>query len=80
MTNNIKYIYFIVDKNMASIINRYLKIYVDKFFSEKTYIKKYFQWSLLEDFDESYSDDKILERENHWKQVFNSRKEGLNDN
>lgn len=44
------------------------------------YIKKYFQWSLLEDFDESYSDDKILERENHWKQVFNSRKEGLNDN
>lgn len=44
------------------------------------YIKKYFQWSLIEHFDESISDSYILEREKYWKQVFNSKEEGLNDN
>ncbi len=44
------------------------------------YIKKYFQWSLLENFDESEKDAIILERERYWKLVLNSKNQGLNDN
>ena len=44
------------------------------------YIKKYFQWSLLENFDESVDDEVILRREKHWKLVLNSKNQGLNDN
>lgn len=44
------------------------------------YIKKNFQWSILESFDEKVSDDFILERERHWKKVLNSKNQGLNDN
>lgn len=44
------------------------------------YIKKYFQWSLLENFDESVEDTIILEREKYWKLVLNSKNQGLNDN
>lgn len=44
------------------------------------YIKKYFQWSLLENFDESVDDSVILEREKYWKLVLNSKNQGLNDN
>ena len=44
------------------------------------YIKKYFQWSLLENFDESTDDSIILEREKYWKLVLNSKNQGLNDN
>ncbi len=44
------------------------------------YIKKYFQWSILENFDESTDDSIILEREKYWKLVLNSKNQGLNDN
>ena len=44
------------------------------------YIKNYFQWSLLENFDESVDDEIILQREKHWKRVLNSKNQGLNDN
>ncbi len=44
------------------------------------YIKQYFQWSLLENFDESVDDEIILQREKHWKRVLNSKNQGLNDN
>lgn len=44
------------------------------------YIKKYFQWSLLENFDESTDDSVVLKREKYWKLVLNSKNQGLNDN
>lgn len=44
------------------------------------YMKKYFQWSILENFDESTDDATILEREKYWKLVLNSKNQGLNDN
>lgn len=44
------------------------------------YIKKYFQWSILENFDERTDDSIILEREKYWKLVLNSKNQGLNDN
>lgn len=44
------------------------------------YIKKFFQWTLLEHFNEDTDDSFILDRESYWKLVFNSREQGLNDN
>ena len=44
------------------------------------YIRKYFQWSRLEHFDESVDDKTILDREKYWKLVLNSKNHGLNDN
>lgn len=44
------------------------------------YIKKYFQWSLVEHFDETVDDSTILNREKYWKSVLNSVNNGLNDN
>lgn len=44
------------------------------------YIRKYFQWSILEHFDESVEDKTILDREKYWKLVLNSKNQGLNDN
>ena len=46
----------------------------------ENYIKKYFQWSILENFDESVDDGTILKREQYWKLVLNSKNQGLNDN
>lgn len=44
------------------------------------YIKKYFTWSIIENFNSKVDDAFILEREQFWKKVFNSVKCGLNDN
>lgn len=44
------------------------------------YIKKYFTWSIIENFNSKVDDSFILERERFWKKVFNSIKCGLNDN
>ena len=37
------------------------------------YIKKYFQYSILENYNSTKDDDYILKRENHWKEVLNSK-------
>ncbi len=44
------------------------------------YIKKYFQYSILENYNARMEDDEILKRENWWKEVLKSRDFGYNEN
>ena len=44
------------------------------------YIPNNFTYSILEIFDTKTPDDKIIERESFWKDVFKSRKFGMNNN
>lgn len=44
------------------------------------YVKRYFQYTLLENFNSRIDDQIILERENWWKQVLGSRSFGYNGN
>ncbi len=44
------------------------------------YIKKYFQYSILENYNARMEDDEILKRENWWKEVLKSRDFGYNKN
>ena len=44
------------------------------------YIKNNFKYSILEIFDTKTKQDYILERENYWKNVFETRKFGMNWN
>ncbi len=44
------------------------------------YIKKYFQYSILENYNPKVSDEYILKRESHWKRVLLSRNMGYNKN
>ena len=55
---------------------------LDKIKKEKgmEYIKQYFTWSIIENFNSKVDDTFIREREQFWKKVFNSIKCGLNDN
>ena len=46
----------------------------------KNYIKDNFKYSILEIFDTKTKDDYILERENYWKNVFETKKFGMNKN
>ena len=44
------------------------------------YIKKNFKYSILEIFDTKTKEEYILERENYWKNVFQTKKFGMNKN
>ncbi len=44
------------------------------------YVKKYFQYSILENYNAKVDDHIILERESWWKEVLQSRKHGYNAN
>ena len=44
------------------------------------YIKKNFKYSILEIFDTKTKQEYILERENYWKNVFETKKFGMNKN
>ena len=44
------------------------------------YIPNNFKYSILEIFDTKTKDDYILERENYWKNVFETKKFGMNKN
>ena len=44
------------------------------------YVKKYFQYSILENYNAKVEDDIILNRESWWKEIFKSREFGYNKN
>ncbi len=44
------------------------------------YVKKYFQYSILENYNAKIDDHIILERESWWKDTLQSRKHGYNAN
>lgn len=44
------------------------------------YFNKHFTFTLLEYFGRNTSDDRILARENYWKEAFDTRRHGYNDN
>ena len=44
------------------------------------YVKKNFQYSILENYNSRVDDNVILERESWWKETLQSRKFGYNDN
>ena len=44
------------------------------------YIKKYFQYSILENYNAKVDDEIILKRESWWKDILQTRKFGYNDN
>ena len=44
------------------------------------YFEKYFTFTLLEYFNLSYDDQKIIDREQYWKDCLDTRKHGYNDN
>ena len=46
----------------------------------KDYISKNFKYSILEIFDTKTKQEYILERENYWKNVFETKKFGMNRN
>lgn len=44
------------------------------------YVKKYFQYSILENYNSKVDDHVILQRESYWKEVLGSREFGYNSN
>ncbi|WP_017547474.1 GIY-YIG nuclease family protein [Salinicoccus carnicancri] len=46
----------------------------------KDHIQKHFQYSILEIFDTKTKSEVVIERENYWKNVFNTKKNGMNHN
>ena len=44
------------------------------------YVRKYFQYTLLENYNQRESNERILDREKWWKNVLKSREFGYNDN
>ena len=44
------------------------------------YVKQYFQYSILENYNSREDDKKILERESWWKEALKSREFGYNAN
>ena len=67
-----EYIYNLTggNKEFEEIINKY----------GEDYIKKNFKYSILEIFDTKTKQEYILERENYWKNVFETKKFGMNWN
>ena len=63
-------------KTLYSILHRSLDL-TDK---GKDYIINNFQYSILEIFDTKTKVDTIINRENYWKNVFCTRKHGMNFN
>lgn len=56
------------------------KIFTELKFKDENYIVNNFTYSILEIFDPKTKDEYIIERENHWKRVFDSIKHGMNRN
>ncbi|MBQ7914785.1 MAG: GIY-YIG nuclease family protein [Clostridia bacterium] len=44
------------------------------------YFKKYFKYSIIENFNSKVNPDFVLERESYWKEVLSTRKHGYNQN
>ena len=44
------------------------------------YFEKYFEFTLIEYFNLSYDDQRIIDREQYWKDCLDTRKHGYNDN
>ncbi len=44
------------------------------------YFKKYFKYSIIENFNANVNPDYVLERESYWKNVLDTRKHGYNSN
>lgn len=58
--------------------NKEFEVLVEK--NGKDYILKNFKYSILEIFDTKTGQEYILERENYWKNVFETKKFGMNKN
>ncbi len=50
------------------------------FEQNEAYIQKYCKYSILEIFDTKTKEEDILQRENYWKKVFETKQYGYNDN
>ena len=48
--------------------------------SDETYFEQFFECTILETFPKSITNEKVLERENYWKDVFKTREFGYNKN
>lgn len=48
--------------------------------SDETYFEQFFEYTIMETFPKSISNEKVLERENYWKDVFKTREFGYNKN
>ena len=72
---------FYITNTLLIILNRCLVLW-KKYPEEKgtEYFEKYFTYTLLEYFGLSYDPMKIIEREQYWKQCFDTIKNGYNDN
>ena len=58
--------------------NKEFEVLVEK--NGKDYILKNFKYSILEIFDTKTGQEYILERENYWKNVFETKNKGMNKN
>lgn len=56
------------------------KAFIEKMKQDKAYVVKNFQYSIIEIFDTKTKKDTILERENYWKRVFDTKNHGMNYN
>ena len=45
-----------------------------------SYIKKYFTYTIIENFNQNTDDEYVLKRESYWKNVLKSREFGYNEN
>lgn len=50
------------------------------FDKDESYIQKNFKYSILEIFDTKTKTEQILERENYWKKVLETKRFGYNKN
>lgn len=46
----------------------------------KEYVEEYFQYTLLENYNQRTNDNYILERESWWKKALDTREHGYNEN
>ena len=58
--------------------NKEFEVLVEK--NGKNYILNNFKYSIVEIFDTKTNQEYILERENYWKNVFETKKFGMNNN
>ena len=67
---------------ILNVMTKIGPIIKDKTNEEKgfDYVKKYFQYSILENYNAKIDDHIILERESWWKDTLQSRKHGYNAN
>ena len=78
--DEIKKIFFIYNNFSFYIIIYNLFNGENRSFYGKDYILKNFKYSILEIFDTKTGQEYILERENYWKNIFETKKFGMNKN